>query len=180
MELKRILAGAWRSKSTRGKPCLPILHADAPPDMTLLCSKAKFAFKQTLQTIRPLGQNLISVPVSSRHHAGNRDNIIIRHVLVEKVAHRVDENHPGSSPAQWVAELFRNDSQIETKFKRMVGHATKPFSESLRVAMQTAGADLRASANGIPSCICPFNFRFVAHLPITRLRYFLKICSAIL
>src|SRR5258708_7221339 len=126
---------------------LSVLGTDSPPDVILFRCETKLPLEQNLEAVCPLRQNLVGVPVCSRHHASNRDYVIIWHVLVEKVTHRVDENHPRSTPAKRVAKFLRNNPQIEAKLEGMAGHATKSLGESLGVAMHTAGADLGASSN---------------------------------
>src|SRR5581483_6592136 len=66
-------------------------------------------------------------------------------------------------PANWIAELFRHEPQIETELERMTFHAAESLGKCLSIAMQAPGADLRAAAHRIPGCIRPFDFRIVAH-----------------
>src|SRR5438445_7865168 len=141
-----------------------VLDTHSPPNVILLRCKTKFSLEQVLEAVRPLGQNLIGVPVRRRHHAGDRDDVVIRHVLVKKVAHRVHENHPGRPPAKRVAKFFGNEPQVEAKLERMTRHTAKTLGEGLGVTMHAAGTDLGASPNRIPSCVRPLDFRFVAHM----------------
>jgi hypothetical protein len=70
----------------------------------------ELSFEQALKPVSAFREHLVSVPIRRRHHTRDRDDVVIRHVLVEKVAHRIDENHSGRSPTQRLAEFFGNQT----------------------------------------------------------------------
>ena len=49
------------------------------------------------------------MPVRFHHDASDAFNVIVWNVFVEKVAHRVHEDHAGRSPRERVEELFGNE-----------------------------------------------------------------------
>src|SRR3954447_4441384 len=142
---------------------LPVFDAHAPPYVFLFCRKPELSFQQALKPICTLGENLVSMPVCRSHYPGHRNDVVIRNVFVEKVAHRVHKNHPRSSPSQRFAEFFRNKAQVETKLERMPRHVTESLSERLGIAMQAPRTDFSTTSYRVPSCVRPFNFRFVTH-----------------
>lgn len=150
---------------------LLVLHADTPPDVRLFSSKAQRAFQQRRKAISTLGQNLVGMPIRSRHHTRHLDDVFVGNVLVKQVAHGVHENHPGRSPTQWIAELFQHDAQIKAKLKWMAGNAAPTFGKRLGVTVLAAGANLGTATNWIPCRIRPLDFRFVAHNRIERVAF---------
>jgi hypothetical protein len=77
---------------------------------------------------------------------------------MKKIAHRVNEDHPGRSPAKRIAELFRHNPQIKAKLEWMAGDAAPTLGERFGVTVETTGADFGAAANWIPSSDRPFDF----------------------
>jgi hypothetical protein len=59
------------------------------------------------ESLRSLGQNLKYVPISLAHRVKNPANEIQRHVLVKKIAHRIDKNLPRLMPTQRLTENIR-------------------------------------------------------------------------
>ena len=54
-------------------------------------------------------------------------------------------------------ELLRNQTKVKALLKGMARYATEPFSEPFGVAVLTAGTNLSAAANRIPSRVRPFD-----------------------
>ena len=115
------------------------------------------------QSGRSLGQNLVGVPVRSLHDVADGLDVVVGHVLVEEVAHRVDEDHFRRLPPQRLRQLFRHEPEVKSLLVRMPGHAPEPLGERLGVAVVAAGRDLGAAADGIPRRVGPFDLGVLAH-----------------
>src|SRR5579884_932525 len=126
--------------------------------------KIQLGFEQIAQPVRSFREYLIRVPFRGAHDPRYNNYVIIRDFFVEKVAHRIDENHLWRAPAEWFAELLRHKAQIETLLERMARNTAKPLSKCLGVAMQASGTDLCATAHRVPGRIGPFDFGVIAHL----------------
>jgi hypothetical protein len=88
---------------------------------------------------RTLREDLEDVMVSSDHHVEDSSDELRRNILVEEVAHRIDEDHSRPFPTRRNLEPFRPKPQIETLLVRMAGNVSPPFGEGLRVAVRAAG-----------------------------------------
>ena len=91
------------------------------------------------QPLGPLGQDLIGVPVRRPHHLDDGFDVIVRHVLMEEVAHRVDEDHLRCRPAERLGELLGHEAQVESLLVRVVRDAPESLGERLGVAMLQPG-----------------------------------------
>ena len=89
------------------------------------------------------------MPVRRCHDPRDFDDVFVGNVLVEKVAHRIHEDHPGRSPTERIAELFGHDAQIKAELKWMVRNSAPALGERFCVTVKTARADFRAAANWI-------------------------------
>jgi hypothetical protein len=105
------------------------------------------------------------VPVGQRHHAGHANDELVRHVLVEQVAHRVHEHAAARRPQERVAEFLGHETQVEALLVGVALHTAEAFRERRGVTDFAAGADLRATADGVPRRVGPFDFGAVAHGP---------------
>src|SRR5262245_60227753 len=103
------------------------------------------------------------MPTRLDHHFSHSNDVIIGHVTVKEVAHRIDKDHLRSLPADWLNELFRHKAQIKALFIRMAFNSTKAFSKCFGVAASASRADFGASANRVPCSICPLDLRVIAH-----------------
>ena len=110
-----------------------------------------------------LGQHLVHVPVRALHRIKHPINERPVNVLVEKVAHRIDENHPRPLPLARLLKPRRPQRQVEALLIRMTDDATPAFRKARRIAIVTPGSDLGATRHRVPSRIRPFNFRFLCH-----------------
>ena len=141
----------------------PILDAHSKPDVRQFAYPSQAARHKLLHPCGALGENLIRVPVRSAHDIGNLANVGLRHSFVEQVAHRVDEDPSGCSPAQRLFQLLWHQPEIEALLKGVAGNAAEPLSEGLGIAVLAAGADLRATAYRVPGCVGPLDAGSVAH-----------------
>lgn len=80
-----------------------------PPNVPCFSCKLKDAIQHLQLSLGALGQDLVGVPVRFHHDASDAFNIVVRNVFVEKVAHRVHEDHAGRSPREWLEELFGDE-----------------------------------------------------------------------
>src|SRR4051812_21807655 len=102
---------------------LAVFHTDAPPDVGSLRCIAELAFQQSCHAVSPLCENLVRVPVRRQHHTADFLDVFVRHALVEKVAHRINEDLLGLRQPNWVSQLLWHESKIEAKLKWMPLHA---------------------------------------------------------
>ena len=96
--------------------------------------------------------------MGGEHHSADLLDVVIRHVDVKQVAHRIDEDSARLSPTNWIAEFFGDESKIETLFERVIGNAAESLGESFGVTVSAARADLRAATDGVPRGVSPFDF----------------------
>ena len=148
-----------------------VLDAHAPPDVQLIGGIAELGLEHVAQALGALRQDLIRVPVRCLHDADDGENVLVGYVLVEQVAHRVDEDHLRLRPAQRLGKFLWDQAEIEPLLVGMPWHAAEPLGESLGIAMSAAGADLGAAADRVPGCVGPFDLGFVAHSPLPCLVY---------
>ena len=134
-----------------------ILDANTPPDVRGLRRRFQLCPKEFTKTSGPLGEHLVGVPVSPQHHERNSLDVFVGNFLVKKVAHRVDEDHSGLLPPDWLQQFFRHKPQIKALFVRMPRHASEPLREDLGVAVSAPGTDLGAASNWVPGCVSPLD-----------------------
>lgn len=137
---------------------LAILYADTPPNVCMLSSKTKVVIQEFLKAFRSLGENLKYVPVGQSHNSHNFDDVIIGHIAVEEVAHRIHKHHPRHSPFKWLGQFFRNETEIKTLLVGVTRNSAKTFSKCFGIAVLATGTDLGTTAHWIPSCVGPFDF----------------------
>jgi hypothetical protein len=58
---------------------------------------------------------------------------------MEQIAHRIDEDFPGTLPSQRFLHFVLNKSKVEALFIRMSGHTSESFRECRGIAMLAAG-----------------------------------------
>src|SRR5947207_10992271 len=102
------------------------------------------------QPLMAFGQDLECVMTSLSHHPEDALDVLERDVLVEEIAHRVDEDHPRALPLQWVAESARPQAKVEALLVRVPLDPAPALSERLGVAVRAAGGYLRATGHGVP------------------------------
>ena len=104
------------------------------------------------------------MPPCGAHHMADLLNVVIRYLVVEEVAHRVDKNLLWRRPPDGVAQFFGYQSQVEAELKGMPLYATESFGERLGITMLTSGADFRAAPDRVPSGVRPLDFGIKAHV----------------
>ena len=82
---------------------------------------------------------------------------------MEKVAHRVNENHFWLFGAQRLIDPVGTKNQIKTMFKWMVFDPPETLGKALSITVIAARADLRATGHRVPREIRPFNRRILGH-----------------
>jgi hypothetical protein len=140
-----------------------ILDADAEGNGSQVGHPSQFTAQQLPEPIVPFGEDLEHMPVGPLHDVANARDVVDRNVFVKEVAHRVDENLSRAAPVQWLIELFRNESEIETLLERVSWHSAESFCEQLRIAELAARTHLRAAPDRIPRCVRPLDGRAIAH-----------------
>ncbi len=110
-----------------------------------------------------LGQNLKDVPVRSFHGIKDTVDELCRDLLMEKVTHRIDEDHAWPLPAERLPYPLGAQCEIKAIFKWMPWDSPPAFCKALGVAIVAAASDLRASGDRIPRRIGPFNCASVRH-----------------
>jgi hypothetical protein len=81
------------------------------------------------------------MPVGRFHHLADAGNVVVRDIIVKKVAHGVDEDFSWTLPTKWVRQLLRHKSNIEALFKWVAGNTAKTLRKSFGIAMLAPGAD---------------------------------------
>src|SRR5689334_11894555 len=103
------------------------------------------------------------MPARELHDTCDLDDVIVGHVLMKQVAHRVYEDHSRRAPLEGLAQLRRNEPEIKPLLVGVAGHPAKTLREGFRIAVGTSGADLGTATDRIPCRIRPLDRRMVAH-----------------
>src|SRR3569623_221254 len=120
--------------------------------------------------VRPLREHLERVLWAGRHHAKDSGDVLVRHLLVEEVRHRVDEDALALPPAQRRAQyvghgphlarpagaLLSDDRQAAVA---LLTHPFEPVGERLGVAPFAARRAARAADDGVPDAVRPADVR---------------------
>jgi len=110
------------------------------------------------------GQHLESVPMRFFHGVENLVDIVGRNVLVEQVAHGVDEDHLRLADRKGLFQAAGPKRKIETRFERVIGHASEAFGKPFGIAVVAAGADLGAARYRVPRHVGPFDGGILRHV----------------
>src|SRR4051812_23782931 len=86
-----------------------------------------------------LSQDLEFMPVRLLHRIEYEIDEAERDFFVEKIAHRVDEDHLGVAPAKRLLQPFGPKLEVKAVFKGMAWHTAESFREALGITMITAG-----------------------------------------
>jgi hypothetical protein len=89
-----------------------------------------------------LREDLEDMPVGRLHHLAHASNVVVRDVVVKKVAHGVDEDFPGTLPANWVRQLLGHEPNVEALLKWVAGNTAKALRKSFGIAVLAPRADL--------------------------------------
>src|SRR5436190_14486590 len=104
------------------------------------------------------------MPVRLLHHVENTVHVLEWHLLVKKVAHRIDKYHSWFAPMERLLKSLWAKLQIEPVLEGMPRHPPEPFRESFCITVIAARADFRAASYRIPSRISPFNCCGACHV----------------
>ena len=124
-----------------------------------------------------LRQHLERVPMRLRHHREDAVDDVIEHALVEQIGRRIDKDHARPLPAKRRRQhLVRGDVDPARPDRPGVRHRDRAgivgcrgvFRQARRhalhrVAIGAAGRDDRASRNGIPRRLRPFDCAPFSH-----------------
>src|SRR5258706_9311601 len=91
----------------------PVLNRYATPDMRWSRRAPVAAPQEVAHQRRTLRQDLKGVPVRLLHRVKDAPDELLRHVFVEEIAHRIDEDHARTAPAQRLIKALRSQCQIE-------------------------------------------------------------------
>ncbi len=107
-----------------------------------------FSLSRALRGARRAWSDLEAVPVRAVHDVEDALDVLERHVLVEEVAHRVDEDCLRLLPSQRELEHVRLQRQLEAVAVVRLTHRLQSLRHALGVAVLAAGANLRAAGDG--------------------------------
>lgn len=123
--------------------------------------------------LRPLREHLERQVLAERHHGEDLVDVLVGELLVEEVAHGVDEDAPRLPPAEGFVELCRDEldaagpARARGRHLREAGKDTgvrvallervarEPRRDPLGVAVAAALGDPRAAPNGVPRRVGP-------------------------
>ena len=155
--------GGRRPKMLNARGCPSILNGHAAPDMRgrralpvsapQVCPHERAAFREHLE----------HMPVGGLHGVEDAVDEIGRDLLVEQVAHRIDEDPPRPFPRKRLGQPLRAPREVESVLEGMAGRAAKPLREALGVAVVAAARDLRAARHRVPRRVRPLDGGSVAH-----------------
>src|ERR1700722_1380689 len=97
------------------------------------------------------------MPAGLHHNPRDFDDVLIRHALLEKVAHRIDEDHLRRLPTEGLVELLGNQPQVKALLVGVPWDPAESLSEGLRITVLAARADFFAASHRIPSGVSPFD-----------------------
>ncbi len=115
------------------------------------------------QTPIALRQDLKRVPMGGTHSLEHSSDVRRRDLLVEQVAHRVDEDRLWLAPAKRSIETFGPNPQVEALLVSMSRDATPTLRERLRVAVRTTRRNLSAPGHRIPRRLGPVDTAALRH-----------------
>jgi hypothetical protein len=88
-----------------------------------------------------LREDLEDMPVGRFHDLADTGDVVVRDVIVKKVAHGVNEDFPWTLPAKWVGQLLRYEPNIEALFKWVTGNTAKTLCKSFSIAVLASWTD---------------------------------------
>src|SRR5580704_2818231 len=103
------------------------------------------------------------MPICPRHNLRYFADVIVRHLLMEQVAHGVDEDHSRAPPGQWFHQLAGNEPWIKTTLISMANNSTESLGEPLGITELAPWADFCTAADRVPGCIGPFDLGLITH-----------------
>jgi hypothetical protein len=109
------------------------------------------------QAFSSFGEDLVRVPIGSKHDGRNCGDVLVRDRVLEEVTHAVHEHCFWCWPLEWIEEFVRYQTWREPMFVGVTWNASKAFSERFGVTVLTAGTDLEASADRVPRRLGPLD-----------------------
>src|SRR6185295_7471460 len=103
------------------------------------------------------------MPGSAFHDLEDVVDEALRYLLVEQVAHRIDEDPPWLSPAERSVEKVGLKGGSKALAIPGLAHGLKTFRHSFGVAELAARAHLGASGYRVPGGVGPFDGRRLGH-----------------
>src|SRR5260370_40541596 len=125
--------------------------------MAALGSESQNSIQHVSETFRPLCEDLVRMPVRGHHYGCYADDEILWNVRVKEVTHGIYENHAWPRPREGLYQFIWYKAQIEAPLIRVPLYSSEALSECLGITELAPWTDLRASADGIPCRIGPFN-----------------------
>ena len=110
-----------------------------------------------------LGKHLIDMPIGALHGVEYALDVLGGNILVEEIAHRIDEDELWTPPLHGLFEAFGAKGQVEARLERVSLDATKTLRKALGIAMVATGANLRAAGDRVPSAVSPLDGAFARH-----------------
>ena len=110
-----------------------------------------------------LGEHLVDVPIGAFHGVEYALDVLRGNVLVEEIAHRVDEDELRTPPVCGLFEAVGAKGQIKAGLERVPLDASEALGKALGIAMVATGADLCAAGNGVPGAVGPLDSAFARH-----------------
>ena len=97
------------------------------------------------------------MPIRPLHRVEDAPDEGAGNLLVEQIAHRVDEHAARLPPAERLLESLGPEPQVEALLVGVGLHTPEPLCDPFRVAVVAARADLRAPRHGVPRRVSPFD-----------------------
>src|SRR3990167_5541800 len=124
-----------------------------------------------VHAVRALRQDVERVLRAARHYVEHVANELVRHGLVEQVAHRVHEYAPRLLPMQRQVELVGMQHDVlgrvlrrpRLELRRPTRTPRVPFRQRLGIAVSAAWAHLGAAGDRIPCGLRPLDLALVTH-----------------
>ena len=139
-------------------PSVPYrLHGDPHPDVVGNGLHLGASAMPEDQAISALGENLENVLGRAAHDVEDAIDVLHGDLLMEEVAHAVNEDALGGAPAERELELIGVERDRETVAVAWIPHRLEPSGEALGIAEFAARRDLGAARNRVPRGIGPFN-----------------------
>src|ERR1700722_20157721 len=112
---------------------LRVLYGHAQPDMRRGQAIGIPLIEIAGEQRTALGEYLEGMPVRPFHGVEHLVDEGPRHLFMEEVAHRIDEDAPWRFPGQGLDKPRRSQREIEAIPERMVPHAAEAFGKALGV-----------------------------------------------
>ena len=95
------------------------------------------------------------MPVRAEHDGGDGSDVLVRHSVLEQVAHAIDKHDARGWPLEWFEKLCWDKPGVKAVLVGVAWHVAEAFGESFCVTVFASGADLHATTNGVPRGIRP-------------------------